>query len=48
MADRYLEQCVIDYQQKIKEELEKKFDVFPGQINITVVREFRAISSTKI
>lgn len=34
--------------QKIKEELEKKFDVFPGQINITVVREFRAVSSTKI
>ncbi|OGK28520.1 ribonuclease Y [Candidatus Roizmanbacteria bacterium RIFCSPHIGHO2_02_FULL_39_9] len=33
---------------KIKEELEKKFDVFPGQIKVTVIREFRAESTTKI
>jgi len=33
---------------KIKDELEKKFDVFPGQIKITVIREFRAESTTKI
>ncbi len=34
--------------EKIKEELEKKFDVFPGQIKITVVRETRAETTTKI
>jgi ribonuclease Y len=34
--------------EKIKEELEKKFDVFPGQIKVTVIREFRAEQSTKI
>ncbi|OGK29842.1 hypothetical protein A3F29_00140 [Candidatus Roizmanbacteria bacterium RIFCSPHIGHO2_12_FULL_33_9] len=33
---------------KIRDELEKKFDVFPGQIKITVIREFRAESTTKI
>lgn len=33
---------------KIKEELEKKFDVFPGQIKITVLREYRAEATTKI
>ncbi len=33
---------------KLKEELEKKFDVFPGQIKITVIREYRAESTTKI
>lgn len=33
---------------KMKEELEKKFDVFPGQIKITVIREFRAEETTKI
>jgi len=33
---------------KIKEELEQKFDVFPGQIKITVIREYRAESVTKI
>ena len=27
---------------KLKEELEKKFDVFPGQIKITILREYRA------
>ena len=32
---------------KIKEELEKKFEVFPGQIKITVLREFRAESVAK-
>jgi ribonuclease Y len=26
---------------KLKEELEKKFDVFPGQIKITILREYR-------
>ncbi len=33
---------------KIKDELEKKFDVFPGQIKITVIRESRAEITTKI
>ncbi|MCA9371849.1 ribonuclease Y [Candidatus Woesebacteria bacterium] len=33
---------------KIRENLEKKFDVFPGQIKTTVLREFRAESTTKI
>lgn len=34
--------------QKIKELLEKKFDIFPGQIKITVIREFRAETTTQI
>ena len=34
--------------QNIKEELEKKFEVFPGQIKITVLREFRTETITKI
>lgn len=34
--------------QKIKEELESKFEVFPGQIKISVIREYRAEISTKI
>jgi ribonuclease Y len=34
--------------EKIKEELEKKFDVFPGQIKITVIRETRVEVVTKI
>ena len=29
--------------EKIKEELEQKFEVFPGQIKVTVIREFRAV-----
>ena len=33
---------------KIKEELEQKFDVFPGQIKVTIIREFRTESTTKI
>lgn len=33
---------------KIKEELEKKFEVFPGQIKVTVIREARAEATTKI
>lgn len=33
---------------KIKQELEEKFDVFPGQIKITVLREYRAEAQTKI
>lgn len=32
---------------KLKEELEKKFDVFPGQIKITVLRESRAEATAK-
>jgi ribonuclease Y len=34
--------------QKIKEELQRKFDVFPGQIKVTVIREFRAEATAKI
>lgn len=34
--------------EKIKEELEEKFDVFPGQIKVTVIRESRAEATTKI
>jgi ribonuclease Y len=33
---------------KIKDELEQKFDVFPGQIKVTVIREYRADATTKI
>jgi len=33
---------------KIKDELEKKFEVFPGQIKITIIRESRAETVTKI
>lgn len=34
--------------EKIREELEKKFEVFPGQIKITVIRELRTEATTKI
>ena len=34
--------------EKIREELEEKFAVFPGQIKITVIREYRAETVTKI
>ncbi len=34
--------------QKIRDELEKKFEVFPGQITVTVLREFRTDARTKI
>ncbi len=34
--------------EKIKEELESKFEVFPGQIKVTIIRETRAESTTKI
>jgi len=34
--------------QQIREELESKFDVFPGQIKVTIIRESRAESVTKI
>lgn len=34
--------------EKIREELEQKFDVFPGQIKVTVIRETRAEATTKI
>lgn len=34
--------------EKIKEELEQKFDVFPGQIKVTIIRETRAETTTKI
>lgn len=32
---------------KIKEELEEKFDVFPGQIKVTILREFRTEATAK-
>jgi len=32
---------------KIKDELETKFDVFPGQIKVTVLREYRAEATAK-
>ncbi len=34
--------------EKIREELEKKFEVFPGQIKVTIIREYRAEATTKI
>ncbi len=34
--------------EKIREDLEKKFEVFPGQIKITIIREFRTETTTKI
>jgi len=34
--------------EKIREELEEKFAVFPGQIKVTVIREYRAEAVTKI
>jgi ribonucrease Y len=34
--------------QTIKDELQTKFDVFPGQIKVTVIRESRAEATTKI
>ncbi len=33
---------------KIKDELEQKFEVFPGQIKVTIIREFRTEATTKI
>lgn len=33
---------------RIKEELEQKFEVFPGQIKVTIIREYRAEATTKI
>ncbi len=33
---------------KIKQELEEKFDVFPGQIKITIIREYRTEARTQI
>jgi len=34
--------------EKIREELEEKFAVFPGQIKVTVIREYREEAVTKI
>lgn len=34
--------------ERIKEELEKKFEVFPGQIKVTIIRETRTEAETKI
>lgn len=33
---------------KIKQELEEKFEVFPGQIKITIIREYRTEDRTRI
>ena len=30
------------------EELEQKFEVFPGQIKVTIIREYRTEATTKI
>lgn len=46
--DEISEDEMIIMAQKIKEELEQKFDVFPGQIKITIIREARAEATTKI
>lgn len=32
--------------QKIKEEIEEKFPTFPGQVKITIIREFRAFATS--
>jgi ribonuclease Y len=32
--------------QKIQEEIEEKFPTFPGQVKVTVIREFRAFATT--
>ncbi|OGK15021.1 ribonuclease Y [Candidatus Roizmanbacteria bacterium RIFCSPHIGHO2_01_FULL_39_12c] len=47
-ADEVTDDEVVIMAEKIKEELEKKFDVFPGQIKVTVIREYRAEATTKI
>lgn len=47
-ADEMTDEDSTILSQKIKDELEEKFEVFPGQIKITVIREFRAEASTKI
>lgn len=39
---------VILLAQAVKDELEKQFEVFPGQITVTVIRESRAQATTKI
>lgn len=47
-AEEMTDEEVVILVSKIKEELEKKFEVFPGQIKITAIREYRAEAITKI
>lgn len=47
-SDEVSDDEMIVLAEKIKEELEQKFEVFPGQIKITILRESRAEITTKI
>lgn len=46
--DEVTDADVIILAQTVKDELEKQFEVFPGQITVTVIREQRAQATTKI
>jgi len=48
MPEEITDEETVILAEKIKEELEKKFEVFPGQIKITVIREHRSEALTKI
>lgn len=47
-AQELTDEETIILSEKLKEELERKFEVFPGQIKITVIREFRVETTTEI
>ena len=47
-ADRSPKEITEIADKKIKQELEEKFEVFPGQIKITIIREYRTEDRTKI
>lgn len=46
--DEMTDDEVVITAEKIREELEQKFEVFPGQIKVTVIKETRAEATTKI